>query len=504
MNVSTLKMLSFLRPWWLLALLPLGMLVWRNWRAARRGEAAWHGLIDAHLLPHLLVFPAARASRAAHGLFAGGLLLAVLALAGPMMEQPQQAYRRDVTRVLVIDLSPGMAGQLEQVKLKIFRLLQAWPDGQTALLVYGGEPYLVVPPTIDAKTIALFIPELSSDAIPMPGNRPERALRMAAAVLDRSAARQREIFWITGGADGAELPLSELTGEQGKTRLSILHTATRLDPALAAAASGTGGILVRLRADGDDIGQLVRAAATGSAWTAGTSTARRSGTDLGYWLLLPLLPLAALAFRSGILALLLPLLLAGLLAPPPASAFDFASAPVLADYRAWRLLEAGQPEAAAGHFADLRWRAAAYYRAGHFEQAAKLLASVSDADSDYNRGNALARQGQLAEALVAYDTALKRRPNDGDTRHNRDLVQRLLKPPANPPKSNGSGGGKGQAPPAPASRAAQSQGGDAEREAARLAEQWLRGIPDRPGTLLRRKLQLEHRHRQAGTAERSW
>ena len=511
-----LAALSFVRPWWLLALLPLGVLLWRLWRAPHLGEAAWRGLADAHLLAHLLVFPAPRARRVGLALFAGGLLAAVLAMAGPTSQQhPQQpsepAYRRDVTRLLVLDLSPDMTAHLEQVKPKLLALLQALPDGQTALLVYGDEPYLVVPPTTDVETIALFIPELATDIIPMPGNHPERALRMAGEILARSAGQQREVLWIKAGAKGAELPLADLAG----VRLSILHASTALDPALAAAASRSGGAVVQLRADDGDVLQLVSALETRSGWVAGQGTAPAAAADFAYWLMLALLPLAALAFQRGILALLLSsLLLAGLLTPQPAEAMDFRLTAMLADYQAWRLLNEGNPEAAAARFVDLRWRAAANYRAGHFAKAASLLEMGHDADSHYNRGNALARQGQLEPALAAYDTALDLRADDADTRHNRDLVQRLLNEQSKAPESGGGGpsprkpqGGPQvakQAPPAPRPTPSRGEDGNAESEAARVAEQWLRRIPGRPGNLLRYKLLAEQRRRQADGAERAW
>ncbi len=60
-------------------------------------------------------------------------------------------------------------------------------------------------------------------------------------------------------------------------------------------------------------------------------------------------------------------------------------------------------------------------------RAAKLLAPFTDAQSEYNRGNALAQSGQLQAALAAYDAALKHAPADNDIRHNRDLVARALR-----------------------------------------------------------------------------
>src|SRR5581483_9483040 len=89
------------------------------------------------------------------------------------------------------------------------------------------------------------------------------------------------------------------------------------------------------------------------------------------------------------------------------------------DQQGQALLDAGEPAAAAGRFHDPRRRAYADLQAGRDGAAAKLLEPFTDAQSEYNRGNALARTGQLQAALAAYDAALKQAPADKDIRHNR-------------------------------------------------------------------------------------
>ncbi|HEU5443333.1 MAG TPA: hypothetical protein VFU61_05875 [Steroidobacteraceae bacterium] len=138
----------------------------------------------------------------------------------------------------------------------------------------------------------------------------------------------------------------------------------------------------------------------------------------------------------------------------------FASEPAIAGtassaYAAWsdlwrtpdqqgeELLDAGQPAQAAGRFHDPRRRAYADLRAGRYAQAAKLLAPFTDAQSEYNRGNALARSGQLQAALAAYDAALKQAPGDKDIRHNRDLVERELRQHHQSPESSSHDGRQG-------------------------------------------------------------
>ena len=96
-------------------------------------------------------------------------------------------------------------------------------------------------------------------------------------------------------------------------------------------------------------------------WTAGTLqrddevTRLEAWLDQGYWLLLPLLLLAALAGRRGWL-FCLPLLL---LQPQPASAFEFEDLWLRRDQQGQRLLEAEQPAKAAERLptgAGRRWR----------------------------------------------------------------------------------------------------------------------------------------------------
>ena len=113
------------------------------------------------------------------------------------------------------------------------------------------------------------------------------------------------------------------------------------------------------------------------------------------------------------------------------------------DQQGQALLDAGDPAAAADRFRDPRRRAFADLQAGRNGDAAKLLGPFTDAQSEYNRGNALARSGQLQPALAAYDAALKQAPADRDIRHNRDLVARALQQQQqSSPRSNGRGGGK--------------------------------------------------------------
>jgi Ca-activated chloride channel homolog len=212
------------------------------------------------------------------------------------------------------------------------------------------------------------------------------------------------------------------------------------------------------------------------------------------------------------------------------------------DQQGRALLDAGQPANAAARFHDPRWQAYADLAAARYRQAAKLLAPYTDADSEYNQGNALAGSGQLPAALAAYDAALKLAPADRDIRHNRDLVERALRqqqqsrsrgkgsgaqqsgghhPHSNgggPPGSNapragaGQSGSSGQQANSPQASSARRAG--SSRDAAGAAggtetpreksateghlrlDEWLRQIPDSPAGLLQRQFLIDHTLRQ--------
>ena len=72
------------------------------------------------------------------------------------------------------------------------------------------------------------------------------------------------------------------------------------------------------------------------------------------------------------------------------------------------------------------WQATAAYRAGDYEQAAKLFSSAQSEDAYYNQGNALAYLGKYQEAINAYSEALKLVKDYPDAQHNIDVLKKLL------------------------------------------------------------------------------
>ncbi len=171
----------------------------------------------------------------------------------------------------------------------------------------------------------------------------------------------------------------------------------------------------------------------------GRGTGQRVWLDQGYWLLLPLLVLAALAFRrgAGVLALLpLAIMFSW---PTPARAAEGSG-----EGGWWRRPDQ-QAQARIAQGVDA-------YRQGDFDSAAQDFgaAGARGAEAQYNPGNALARQGHYDKAIAAYDRALAQSPGMEDAIANRRVVEAARR--RQPPQS-GSGGQKrpqqGQGQPSP-------------------------------------------------------
>ncbi|MGH8460285.1 MAG: tetratricopeptide repeat protein [Stenotrophobium sp.] len=162
------------------------------------------------------------------------------------------------------------------------------------------------------------------------------------------------------------------------------------------------------------------------------------------------------------------IILAGLLFAGNAAASDIWSGLWLTpDQRGERLLQHGDAVAAAHTYTDPRRKAYAELRAGDYAAAARDFGGFDDSDAHYNRGNALARAGDLQQALKAYDAALARDSTNHDAQHNRDLVEQALKKQeqqqqqknssGNGKPQSGKGGGQGAVSAGPQDQSKQTQ-----------------------------------------------
>ncbi len=449
--------LHLLRPWWLLAL-PVGLAL--AWLLLRRitGSGAWQDVVDAQLRPHVLTAPfSGRALRWQAGAALLTLIVATVALAGPAWERiAVPAYRDDDALVVVLDMSRTMDAtdveptRLERAKLKLLELLDRRDTGQTALVVFSTHAYTVTPLSTDRRTITAMVNVLATDLMPTRGSVVASGLVKAGDLLrnagvrsghvllisdsepdtdalEQAAALQREGRTVSvmavGTAQGAPIALPGggfLSDQRGAVLVPRLNAS-----ALRSLADAGGGRFTMLTPDGRDLDAVLPAAHGASVLADRSDGDVRADIwlDHGPWLAVALLPLLLLAFRRGWVAVWL---FALLLPMPRAEAFEWASLWQRPDQRGVAALEADDPVRAADLFDDPVWQGVALYRSADYAESAAALEAVDTAMAHYNRGNALARSGQLLDAIAAYDRVLALQPDHEDALFNRELLEQLL------------------------------------------------------------------------------
>ena len=497
--------LVFVRPWWLAAV-PAGLaLVWwlrRHW--GRSGS--WESIVDPGLLPHLVVGAGTPRREWPWAVMAIAVIVAGAALAGPAFERLEQpVFRSLAARVVALDVSRSMdardlvPSRMVRARHKVSDLLLRSRDGRTGLIVFAGDAFVVAPLTRDADTLVHLLSAIDTSVIPVQGSRPDLGLVMARELLEKGRATIGEIILVTDGVKGPRTRDTAETLAARGIRVSVLAVGTEEGAPVplpeGGFLKGLGGEIV---VPGVGIAALRAVAAAGKGrfstvtaddadvdWLLGTRVDdpwRRTleevdrttdeWRDEGPWLVLALLPMAALAFRRGWL-LVWPLAFA--LSVPDAGAFELADLWARRDQQAARAIEQGDTGHAVAVAPDHRWRGTALYRGGRYDESAEAFSAGDTADDHYNRGNALARAGDLRGALDAWREALARRPEHEDAEHNRKIVESLIETRPEPQGGDGERDGGGRASPQSA------DGGVPDRAARRPEEERQAGERDTSG-----------------------
>ncbi|MBB3226098.1 Ca-activated chloride channel family protein [Luteibacter sp. Sphag1AF] len=472
---SFFTVFHFLQPHWLW-LLPLVVVV--TWLTARRspGERVLARLADPALLPYLLDGTPSRSRAGPAAVFASGVLV-TLALAGPSWDQQSQPlFTERSAQVVALSMSSHMLSRdvvpdrLSRAKLKVRDLFSAHHDGMNGLIAYAGEAFTVAPLTTDARSVDDLLEALSPDTMPVEGDAPGKAIDQAADLIRHADVPGGSIVLVTDHADADAVAAARRARAAGR-RVSVLGIGTpqgapiatgdggfvkdaggsiimagRDDASLAAVAAAGGGQYVAMSVGHDDTNALAALAdAPDDRGTEINGAKAGEWQDRGPWLLLPLLPLFALIFRRGWLLILALAVMP--LAPEPAHAGVLDDLFRTRDQQAARALAKGDAKQAQALADNDALKGAAAYRAGDYAGASSALSARTDATSQYNLGNALAKQGNYQEALAAYGRAMKADPSMADAKANHQAVEDWLKKQKDQQKPQGDKDKKGSKKP---------------------------------------------------------
>jgi Ca-activated chloride channel family protein len=460
-NFASIEDFHFLRPEWLLALLPLLFLVYAV-RHLHKQQSGWQSVLAGHLYQHIITSKGAEKSKPPLSLLALGWIIAVVSLAGPTWERlPQPVYQLNTGKVVLLDMSLSMRAndvkpdRLSRAKYKAIDLVNEITEGETGLVVYAGDAFTISPLSSDAQNLTLLIPSLTPEIMPIAGSEPFLGIQAAITLLTNAGYQQGEIFWITDGVENYQLSeLSELLSSS-PFRLSVLAVGTEegapiqmlggdlmkdsrgaiVIPKLTVnnlrlLAQKGNGRYVTLQANDDDIRYLVDQTLLEREYNEENNADEEADNfgdkwrEMGPFLVLLLLPLAAYSFRRGILAVV-------------AVCFMFPgySPQAYADWQEnlWKTpdqqgMQAYKQEnfdSAASKFEDPLWQGTALYKNQNYEAALMAFQQSDSIQALYNQGNTLAQLGKLDEAIAAYQDVLEQEPQHQDALANKELLEQM-------------------------------------------------------------------------------
>lgn len=326
--INVIYSFHFLRPWWLLLIIPLLFLFWKI-KQYHFNNNQWNEICDHHLIPHLVINAHSKNLKWPFYLLAFIWFFICISIAGPTWKRlPEIVYSSKAARMIILDLSKQMyatdipPSRIVRARFKILDLLKRPFDGQTAMIVYAGSPHIISPLTQDADTIASMVDVLDPNLMPKSGSNLYGALDLAQSLFHSAGVSKGEIILFTAGpiqervftkakslhqdnfnlsimgmgdTNGSPIPLPNGGFLQNSAGDIIISKLALSD--LKKLASVGGGIYSTFTASNDDLKKFENL----SSYQTDKSSEQKMQRwkDEGRLIIICLLPLAALAFRRG-------------------------------------------------------------------------------------------------------------------------------------------------------------------------------------------------------------
>lgn len=467
LELQMLAQFHFIRPLWLLTLIPVAIVWLLRWR--RDDVQQRLAFFPNHLRSALTLNQGGWRSQLPLKILILLLLLAVIICAGPTWEREASPFGEDDAALMVLlDSSESMKQQdvapdrLSRAKHKILDLIAARSGGKTGLMVFAGSAHVAMPVTSDAKVLQPYLEAISPEVMPLSGKAAQTALSQLAEQLPANAGNS--VLLLTDGVDQLTIDAFEryFTEQFEHPPYQLLILAIG-DPdvqsqvpvdvdSLANLADSTGGSLYRMTIDDSDIQALERKIERFSMLNNDSSM---PWLDEGYWLLWPLALLSLLWFRRGwlvkwslVLALTLPSI-----APQQAyaeitvskAATETQVTQVSFAKRSWQWwldlwltpdqqgalwFNKGEFAKAAAAYHSVLNKGIAYYYGGEYKLAHSAFMQVQTDLGAYYAASALARQREYIAARKLLRTLAKKQdiaPDlKADIEHNLKVIQGLI------------------------------------------------------------------------------
>jgi len=134
--------------------------------------------------------------------------------------------------VILLDLSRSMdardlkPSRLARARYKVEDLLARRGEGETALVVFAGAPFTVVPLTDDTKTIRSQLPALATDLMPVQGSNLAAAIDRGVALLKQAGSGRGRILVLADGVNGKGAEEAAARARRGGYPVSVIGVGT--------------------------------------------------------------------------------------------------------------------------------------------------------------------------------------------------------------------------------------------------------------------------------------
>ncbi len=225
--MSWLSDITLLRPFWLLALVPLAVLV-RVLTQRKSTAGDWEAVVDPQLMQALAAMgrvDAGHGGRIAKGTIAGAVLL-IIALAGPAVERRDAVAFRNLDGVVfVLDASMSVVDSERWPQMLTMGRFGVASLGSrpAGLVVYGGDAYVATDITGDVRQLGQTLSVVDRATMPDPGSRPERGLALARRMQQEAEILAGDVILMTDGANLTALAFAEAEAIAARgARLSVI------------------------------------------------------------------------------------------------------------------------------------------------------------------------------------------------------------------------------------------------------------------------------------------
>ena len=395
----------------------------------------------------------------------------------------EEVKRRGVDMMIALDVSKSMLAEdvspnrLERAKREIKDLLKIVEGDRVGLIAFSGTSFIQAPLTLDHGAVHLFLDDINTDFIPVPGTALGKAISQATEAFDAGDKKSRVLILITDGEDhlgnpvesaqkaaqegikiytigigkegGAPIPDKEKGGFKKNRRGEVILTKLDEDT-LQKIALETGGSYVRSITGDLDL-ERIYGDIRESVEEKDLQSGKRKRFEERYqgFLLLAFLLLFFEPFisegrrgRRKVLGKLfsLALIFFGLHIPTPkAKVFSSPQHKGVDQYQSQNYSEALKElldaQIEAPNDLSLKYNLAnTYYQLKEYDKAQKLFQSTAlegdlplSQKSYYNLGNTAYRLGKLQEAIAHYEKALDIDPKDEDAQFNLKFIREEIK-----------------------------------------------------------------------------